>query len=77
MFDPGNTWNTASINAWLKEFPPRAYPPEQSLTKMVTPYVSQPLPQPSLDLLISRTFKLADFGSGKSTTSGFSRVSIL
>jgi serine/threonine-protein kinase SRPK3 len=71
MFDLGNASNTASIDAWLNEFPPRAYPEQKSLTKMVTPYVSQQLPQASLDLLASRTFKLADFGSGEYGTSVF------
>jgi serine/threonine-protein kinase SRPK3 len=64
MIELGSHWSTEAIDTWLKENPPRTYAPERSLNKMVTAYVSQSFPPPTLDALASYNFKLADFGSG-------------
>ncbi|THH12857.1 hypothetical protein EW146_g7302 [Bondarzewia mesenterica] len=65
MIDLGSSWTTESIDAWLKDNPAQAFPPTQSLYKMVTGYVSQSFPHPPLDTLNSHTYKLADFGSAQ------------
>jgi serine/threonine-protein kinase SRPK3 len=62
----GSHWSTDAIDTWLEENPPRTYAPERSVKKMVTAYVSQSFPPPSLDALASCNFKLADFSSGMS-----------
>jgi serine/threonine-protein kinase SRPK3 len=66
MVELGSQWSTEAIDTWLKENPPRTHAPERSLKKMVTAYVSQSFPPPSLDALASYNFKLADFSSGTS-----------
>lgn len=66
MVDLERHWSTEAIDTWLTENPPRTYPPERSLNKMVSAYVSQSLPPPLLDALSSCNFKLADFSSGTS-----------
>jgi serine/threonine-protein kinase SRPK3 len=60
----GRQWSTEAIDTWIKENPPRTHAPQRSLTKMVTAYVSQPLPPPPLDALASCNFKLAGFSRG-------------
>lgn len=59
-------WSTKSIDTYLREKPLCTYPPERSLIKMVFVYVSQSLPPPFLDALLSCFLKLADFSSGAS-----------
>ena len=66
MIDLERHWTTEAIDAWVSENPPRTYPPERSLNKMVSAFVSQSLPPPSLDALPSCNFKLADFSNGPS-----------
>ncbi|THH14237.1 hypothetical protein EW146_g6079 [Bondarzewia mesenterica] len=64
MVELGSRWTPEAINSWVKANPPRTYAPEQSLTKMVSAFVSQSLPPPALDEFASLNFKLADFSSG-------------
>ena len=59
-------WTAETIDTWVRENPPRTYAPERSLNKMVTAFVSQSLPPPSLDALPLCNFKLADFSNGMS-----------
>ena len=66
MINLESHWSTEAIDTWFKENPPRTYAPERSLNKMVSAYVSQSLPSPLLDALLSCNFKLADFSSGTS-----------
>jgi hypothetical protein len=66
MVDLERHWTTEAIDTWVRENPPRTYAPERSLNKMVSAYVSQSFPPPSLDALPSCNFKLADFSSGTS-----------
>lgn len=68
-------WSTEAIDSWLSANPPRTHAPERSLNKMVTAYVSQPLPPASLDALSSCNYKLADFSRGM-TTCGISLLSV-
>ncbi|KAG6902111.1 hypothetical protein C0995_004292 [Termitomyces sp. Mi166 len=65
MIDNERLWTTATIDAWLKANPPRTHPPTQRLHGMVTASVSQAFPPPTLDMLASCAFKLADFGSAQ------------
>ena len=58
--------STADIDAILAADPPRLNPPEQSVNGMVRSAVSQPLPLPSLEDAMTRTYVLSDFGSGES-----------
>jgi hypothetical protein len=64
MIDLERHWTTEAIDTWVRENPPRTYGPERSLNKMVSAYVSQSLPPPSLEALQSYNFKLADFSNG-------------
>ena len=64
-------YSTATLDEWLKDTPPRTYPPEKSLRHMVTAYESQPLPPPLASTLTSHTFKIADFGCGMSCVHAF------
>ena len=66
MIELDRNWTTEAIDTWLRENPPRTYPPERSSKKMVSAYVSQSLPPPLLDELPFCDFKLADFSSGTS-----------
>ena len=52
---------TQAIDTWITEHPPRTY---ASLSKMVSAFVSQSFPPPTLDVLSSCKIKLADFSSG-------------
>ncbi|KIJ62429.1 hypothetical protein HYDPIDRAFT_169105 [Hydnomerulius pinastri MD-312] len=58
-------WSPRALTEWLKDNPPQAYPPERSLTKMVTAFVTQSFPDPTVDELALGTFKLADWGSAQ------------
>jgi serine/threonine-protein kinase SRPK3 len=69
MIDLGRHWTTEAIDTWVKENPPRTYAPERSLNKMVSAFVSQSLPLPTLDELPSCYFNLADFSNGTSSES--------
>ena len=69
MIGLGRHWTTDAINNWVMENPPRAYAPERSLNKMVSAYLSQSFPPPTLDELPSCNFKLADFSNGMSSES--------
>jgi hypothetical protein len=69
MIGLGRKWTTDSIDSWVTENTPRNYPPEQSLNKMVSAFVSQSLPPPTVDELSSCSFKLADFSNGTSRSS--------
>lgn len=66
MIDLEHHWTAEAIDTWVRDNPPRTYAPERSLNKMVTAFVSQSLPPPSLDALPSCNFRLADFSSGAS-----------
>lgn len=66
MIDLGSHCTTEAIDNWVKENPPHVYSPKPGLNKMVTAFVSQSLPPPTLDALPSHTFKIADFSAGKS-----------
>ncbi|KAF8955619.1 kinase-like domain-containing protein [Flammula alnicola] len=65
MIDLGPRWTTDDIDNWVRENPPRTYAPERSLNKMVSAFVSQSFPPPTLDLLPSCNFKLADFSNAQ------------
>ncbi|KAH7918638.1 kinase-like protein [Leucogyrophana mollusca] len=65
MMDLGSSWTTEAITAWLQANPPQTHPPERSLNKMVTSFVIQSLPHPSISELASGTFRLADWGSAQ------------
>jgi len=66
VIDLEHHWTTDAIDTWVKENPPRTHAPEHSLKKMVSAFLSQPLPPPTLDALPSCNFKLADFSNGMS-----------
>jgi serine/threonine-protein kinase SRPK3 len=66
MIGLGCQWTTTAIDIWVMGNPPRTYAPERSLNKMVSAFVSQSFPPPTLDALQSSNFKLADFGNGTS-----------
>ena len=55
----------AYIDALLAADPPRHNPPEESWDSIVQSAVSQPLPQPSLEEAMTRTYVVSDFGSGE------------
>jgi len=67
MISLGRQWTTDTIDNWVTENPPRTYPPERSLNKMVSAFLSQSFPPPTLDVLPSCNFKLADFSNGTSS----------
>jgi hypothetical protein len=58
-------WTKEPITEWLKANPPRTHPLERSLTKMVTAYVRQSFPLPTISDLVAAKFKLADWSSGR------------
>ena len=64
MFDAGFT-TTADFATLIATDPPRLNPPEDSWEGTVQTAVSQPLPLPALSDVMTRTFLVADFGSGK------------
>jgi hypothetical protein len=64
MIDLGSCWTPEAIESWVKANPPRTYASERSLNKMVTAFISQSFPLPTLDALSSHNFKLADFSNG-------------
>jgi len=66
MIDLEHHWTTEAIDTWVKENPPCTHAPEHSLNKMVSVFLSQSLPPPTLDALASCNFKLADFSHGMS-----------
>jgi serine/threonine-protein kinase SRPK3 len=66
MIALSDAWTTEAIAEWLKANPPVTHPPERSLTKMVTAFVTQSFPPPTLSELAVGKFTLADWGSGKS-----------
>ena len=57
--------SNSDISELLVSDPPCRHPPESSHDGMVQAAVSQPLPTPSLQDALRRTFVLADFGSGE------------
>ncbi|KAG1845083.1 kinase-like protein [Suillus subalutaceus] len=59
--------STADLDKLLKSNPSCRHPPEESHDGMMQTAVSQPLPVPTLEEAMQRTFILADFGSGNST----------
>ncbi|PPQ71738.1 LOW QUALITY PROTEIN: hypothetical protein CVT25_004791, partial [Psilocybe cyanescens] len=61
----GGHWTNDAIDNWVMQNPPRTYAPERSLNKMVSVFVSQSFPPPSLDELSSCNFKLADFSNAQ------------
>ncbi|KAF8803175.1 kinase-like protein [Phlegmacium glaucopus] len=65
MIDLGRHWTTDAIDNWVMENPPRTYAPERSLNKMVSAFLSQSFPPPTLDELPSCNFKLADFSNAQ------------
>ena len=67
MIELGRQWTTDAIDNWFMQNPPRTYPPERSLNKMVSAFLSQSFPPPTLDELPSCNFKLADFSNGTSS----------
>jgi serine/threonine protein kinase len=64
FFDAG--MSTADLDKFLKSSPSYRHPPEESHDGMMQAAVSQPLPVPTLEEAMQRTFMLGDFGSGKS-----------
>lgn len=64
MISLGRHWTSDAIDNWVRGNPPRTYAPERSLNKMVSAFVSQSFPPPTLDTLQSCSFKLADFSNG-------------
>jgi hypothetical protein len=67
MIDLERHWTTEAIDTWVGENPPGTYAPEHSLNKMVSAFVSQLLPPPTLDALPSCNFKIVDFSNGTSS----------
>ncbi|KAF8911091.1 kinase-like domain-containing protein [Gymnopilus junonius] len=65
MIDLGRHWTSDAINNWVTENPPRTYPPERSLNKMVSAFLSQSFPPPTFEELPSCNFKLADFSTAQ------------
>ena len=65
LFDLGRL-TTADVSAIVEADPPRLNPPEASWDSTVQSAVSQPLPLPSsVEDAMTRTYLIADFGSGK------------
>jgi hypothetical protein len=58
-------WTKERITEWPKANPPRTHPLERSPTKMVTAYVKQSFPLPTISDLAAAKFKLADWSSGR------------
>ncbi|KIJ62431.1 hypothetical protein HYDPIDRAFT_30399 [Hydnomerulius pinastri MD-312] len=58
-------WSPHALTEWLKDNPPQAYPPERSLSKMVTAFVMQSFPDLTVNELALGAFKLADWGSAQ------------
>ncbi|KDR68899.1 hypothetical protein GALMADRAFT_128924 [Galerina marginata CBS 339.88] len=65
MIELGPHWTTDAINNWITENPPHFYAPERSSNKMVSAFVSQSLPPPTVDELPSCNFKLVDYSSAQ------------
>ncbi|KAF8814548.1 kinase-like protein [Phlegmacium glaucopus] len=65
MIDLGRHWTIDVIDNWVMEHPPRTYAPERSLNKMVSAFLSQSFPPPTLNELPSCNFKLADFSNAQ------------
>ena len=66
MIGLGRHWTAEAIDTRIRDHPPHTYAPERSLAKMVSAFVSQSFPPPTLDALPSCTFALADFSNGTS-----------
>lgn len=64
MIELGSHWTPDAINKWVLDNPSSTYPPERSLTGMVSVFRSQSFPPPTVDELSSCNFKLADFSNG-------------
>ncbi|KAI1794203.1 hypothetical protein LXA43DRAFT_164964 [Ganoderma leucocontextum] len=62
LVDNGGLTNV-DINALLAADPPRRYPPELSEFRPVEVAVSQPLPAPTIEEAMTRTFCISDMGS--------------
>ncbi|KAF8874331.1 kinase-like domain-containing protein [Infundibulicybe gibba] len=60
--------STAVLDEFLASDPPRRHPPEASSDGVVQAAVSQPLPIPTLQDAMERTYVLADFGSSQPTS---------
>lgn len=60
-----NALSVEEIENIIKSDPPRRHDPEMSYDGTVSSAVSQPLPMPTLEEAMKRTFVLADFGSGR------------
>jgi len=68
MIGLGRHWTTDAIDNWVMGNPPRTHAPERSLNKMVSVYISQSFPPPTLDELPTCNFKLsAQFVSDQTT----------
>jgi serine/threonine-protein kinase SRPK3 len=65
MITLSDAWTTEAIAEWLRANPPVTHPPERSLTKMVTAFVTQSFPPPTLSELAVGKFTLADWGSAQ------------
>ncbi|KAG2121733.1 kinase-like domain-containing protein [Suillus clintonianus] len=65
MIALSDKWTTEAIAEWLKANPPRTHPPEQSVTKMISAFVSQSLPPPTFSELAVGKYTLADWGSAQ------------
>jgi serine/threonine-protein kinase SRPK3 len=76
MIDLGRQWTTDTIDNWVTGNLPRTYPPERSLNKMVSAFVSQSFPPPTLDELSLCNFTLADFSNGTSSESSLEFLAI-
>ncbi|KAF8885738.1 kinase-like domain-containing protein [Infundibulicybe gibba] len=57
--------STEALDEFLASDPPRRHPPEVSVDGKVRAAVSQPLPIPTLQDALKRTYVLADFGSSQ------------
>lgn len=66
FFDTGVS--DEEIEKWTKSDPPRVHLPERSQDGIVQAAVSQPLPLPSWDEALKRTFVVADFGNGMASS---------
>src|SRR5258708_7068216 len=67
FFDTGVS--DEEIENWTKSDPPRVHPPERSQDGIIQAAVSQPLPLPSWNEALKRTFVVADFGNGMASSS--------
>ncbi|KAG6902108.1 hypothetical protein C0995_004289 [Termitomyces sp. Mi166 len=61
-------WSTEAVAAWLKQNPPTTYPSTpydpNNPSRIFTAYVSQQLPAPTLDEIVSCDFELAELSFG-------------